>query len=380
MRRFRSGDPSKRRPRLTARRCPLPPGVDQGAVAVVRKRHPETKVAVELPLKKGAIVVKTPEDIERPIQILVAPPPIELPRRYYFVIGVSPRGRMAAPSTPTSIPLEPASAAPGAPQVTYTESDMTIKWEPPAGARTATVEPPPPVVPKPLVPPAAGATTVAAPPTGATAVAGGANASPGNATPAVPVLAPLVAKSLGFNSVATTYNVYEVPTTAEPDALPGASPELKVPAALTPPPLTATTMVLKGVGFGTERCFYVRPIDTVFGVVVQGPASPITCVTPRDTFPPAAPKQLAAIGSAGVINLIWEPNIEADLGGYIVLRGEAPGDKLQPLTKEPITATIYRDTDLKPGVRYVYAVVAVDKAEPPNVSVQSNRAEETARQ
>jgi hypothetical protein len=189
-----------------------------------------------------------------------------------------------------------------------------------------------------------------------------------------------VAKSLGFNSVATTYHVFEVPTTAEPEAVPGASPELKVPAALTPAPLAVTTMLLKGVAFGKERCFYVRPVDTVFGVVVQGPASPITCVTPRDTFPPVAPKQLAAIGSAGVINLIWEPNVEADLAGYIVLRGEAPGDKLQPLTAEPITATIYRDTDLKPGVRYVYAVVAVDKAEPANVSAQSNRAEETARQ
>jgi fibronectin type 3 domain-containing protein len=118
----------------------------------------------------------------------------------------------------------------------------------------------------------------------------------------------------------------------------------------------------------------------VFGAVVQGPASPITCVTPRDTFAPAAPKQLAAIGSAGIINLIWEPNSEPDLAGYIVLRGDAPGDKLQALTPAPISATNYRDTDVKPGVRYVYAVVAVDKAEPPNVSVQSNRAEETARQ
>ena len=309
---------------------PLPPGVDQGAVAVVQEAlTPETAVAVELPPKKGAIVVEPPEDIERPVQILVAPPPTELPRRYYFVMGVSPRGRKATPSTPISIPLEPASSAPGAPQVTYTESDMTITWLPPPGARTATIEPPPPVIAKPVVPPAAGATAVAAPPaaaagavqappslpptTGATA-GQVANASPGNATPAAPpVLAPLVAKSLGFNSVATTYHVFEVPTTADPDAVPGASPELKVPAALTPAPLAVTTMALKGVAFGKERCFFVRPVDTVFGVVVQGPASPMTCVTPRDTFPPVAPKSLAAIGGAGVINLIWEPNAEADL-------------------------------------------------------------------
>jgi fibronectin type 3 domain-containing protein len=46
---------------------------------------------------------------------------------------------------------------------------------------------------------------------------------------------------------------------------------------------------------------------------------------------------------------------------------------------EPIKETTYRDTTVKPGVRYVYAVVAVDTASPQNVSAQSNRVEETAR-
>ena len=37
------------------------------------------------------------------------------------------------------------------------------------------------------------------------------------------------------------------------------------------------------------------------------------------------------------------------------------------------------DTTVKPGVRYVYVVVAVDKASPPNMSERSDRVEETAR-
>ena len=81
-----------------------------------------------------------------------------------------------------------------------------------------------------------------------------------------------------------------------------------------------------------------------------------------------------------MINLIWDANSESDLAGYIVLRGEAPGDTLQPITKEPVTAPSYRDESVRPGTRYVYAVVAVDRATPPNTSPQSNRAEETARQ
>ncbi|MDO8679537.1 MAG: hypothetical protein Q7R30_13360 [Acidobacteriota bacterium] len=346
---------------------PLPPGVDRGAVAVVKDTlTPEARVAVELPAKKGVVVVAPTTDIEPPPRALVAPAPIELPRRYYFVVGVSPRGRTAVPSNPISIPLEPDSAAPGPPQVTYTESEMTITWPPSPDARTATIEVAPPVVP-PSLPATPGATAGQA-----------GNVSPGNVTPAAPLAPPpLVAKSLGFNSTATTYHVYEVAAAAAPA---NESPAVTVPAALTPQPLAVTTLPVKGVGFGTERCFFVRPVDAVSGAVVQGPASPVTCVTPRDTFPPAAPKNLAAIASAGVINLIWDPNTEPDLAGYIVLRGEAPGDKLQALTPAPITVTNYRDTDVKAGVRYVYAVVAVDKAEPPNMSAQSNRAEETARQ
>jgi hypothetical protein len=62
-----------------------------------------------------------------------------------------------------------------------------------------------------------------------------------------------------------------------------------------------------------------------------------------------------------------------------VLRGEVPGETLQPLTPAPIRDTTFRDTTAKPGVRYVYAIVAVDSATPPNTSAQSTRVEETAR-
>jgi fibronectin type 3 domain-containing protein len=50
-----------------------------------------------------------------------------------------------------------------------------------------------------------------------------------------------------------------------------------------------------------------------------------------------------------------------------------------PVTAAPITETTYRDTTAVPGVRYVYAVVAVDNATPPNRSAPSNRVEESAR-
>jgi hypothetical protein len=134
---------------------------------------------------------------------------------------------------------------------------------------------------------------------------------------------------------------------------------------------------MPGVTFGVERCFEVRPVDQIFGAQVIGPASPRTCVTPKDQFPPAAPRSLAVIAGSGVINLIWDANVEKDVAGYLVLRGEAPSDTLQAIIKEPMTAATFRDESVRPGVRYVYAVVAVDTAG--NTSGQSNRVEETAR-
>ena len=103
------------------------------------------------------------------------------------------------------------------------------------------------------------------------------------------------------------------------------------------------------------------------------------CVTPRDTFPPAAPKALSVVAGDGTMRLSWDANSEPDLAGYLVLRGEAPGETLQPLASAPMAGTSFEDKTVKPGVRYVYAIVAVDKATPPNRSAPSPRVEETAR-
>jgi len=104
------------------------------------------------------------------------------------------------------------------------------------------------------------------------------------------------------------------------------------------------------------------------------------CVRAIDTFPPAPPVNVTAVTAEGAISLIWEPNPEIDLGGYLVLRGEAGSATLQPLTDVPISDARYTDREIVPGTRYVYAVVAVDDRVPvPNMSAESMRVEETAR-
>ena len=151
------------------------------------------------------------------------------------------------------------------------------------------------------------------------------------------------------------------------------------PAPLNPALVTADTFDVPLEAFGARRCFAVRAVDTEHGRTVEGPLSPPVCETPRDTFPPAAPVGLAAVAGPDGVSLIWDANREPDLAGYLVLRGDAGGGALQALTASPIRETTYRDTNVRPGVRYVYAVVAVDKATPPNVSEQSARVEATVR-
>ncbi|MGH9385282.1 MAG: hypothetical protein ACRD2N_13450 [Vicinamibacterales bacterium] len=353
------------------------PGLDQGAQAVFTETlTDELRAPVALPKEKDEAPPKPVVTADEPLLgPVVAPPEEEAARRYYFVVSVSQRGREGPPSDVVSVPLGAPGLAPGQPTVDYTETMMTMRWAPSPDARTwtiAPVVPPPPPAPKPTAPkgeptpdPSQPATpTQPAPP-----------ARP--APPAVPALPALSVKSLGFNTQATLYHVYEVPTASS--STPAASAPV-VPKPLTPQPIDKSEFVLRSVTFGQQRCFYIRPVDVVFGMAVQGEASPATCVTPVDTFAPQAPKSLAAIAGAGVINLIWDANTEPDLGGYLVLRGEAPGDRLLPLTPAPIRETTYRDAAAQPGIRHVYAVVAVDNANPPNQSLQSNRTEETARQ
>jgi hypothetical protein len=126
------------------------------------------------------------------------------------------------------------------------------------------------------------------------------------------------------------------------------------------------------VEFDVERCLAIRAVDMTGVVAVESDATPTKCVTPKDTFPPPAPANLNGLPDAGTISLRWDPVTASDLAGYLVLRGEGTGDTLQQLTPVALTATTFVDTTVRPGVTYVYMVVAVDKSTPPNVSPHSN--------
>jgi hypothetical protein len=173
----------------------------------------------------------------------------------------------------------------------------------------------------------------------------------------------------------TTYRVYR--TTPPGSTSPGTVTDtwrVSLPTPMSAEPLVQMT-ASDSVTFGEERCYSVRAER---GGVLSDASAPV-CLTPIDRFAPSTPVGLAAVPSEGAINLIWEPNADADLAGYLILR-RGPGDAtLRQLMDRPIAEARYRDASIEPGTHYTYAVVAVDRQTPkPNVSAPSATVDEVA--
>jgi hypothetical protein len=308
---------------------PLPPpgpGVDQGATLVWHESlTPAHRTAVPLPDEED--LRPDPDDEVVQPRPLVAPLEVAAPRRYYYAVAFSARGRVSPTTAFAPVPLGATSSAPEAPELVVDEKTMTLRWKPAADARGVIELTPPDLLPS---------------------------------KPVAPGLPP------------TTYDLYEVSRNATPEG------PVAMPTPLTAAPVGVLEFSQASASSDTERCFVVRPVDIVEGIHVRGPASAMACASFADTYPPPAPARLAAVAVPGTISLIWDPVDAADLAGYLVLRGEPGNATLTALTPEPVRETTYRDGSVRAGTRYVYAIVAVDTAK--NRSAESNRIEETARQ
>lgn len=282
------------------------------------------------------------EEDEEPDRILpmpfVSPPTPAPPIRSYVAFAVSSRGRQGEPSDLAEVPLVTPPPPPGPAAVTYAATAVDVAWEQPPTFRLAVqaeeVEPP--------------------------------------TLESAPVLE---------GQAPSEYVVYDLAASGDPD--------VERPSRLAAPRSDASYTDGE-TAFPETRCYAVRVLDHVGsgtpapgaasdGLQILGDASPATCVVLTDTFPPAAPAGLIAVADANGISLVWDENGEDDLAGYLVLRGTPPDATLQPLTDEPIDGTAYQDVDVTDGGRYVYRVVAVDTAVPPNASPPSAPVTEIAR-
>jgi hypothetical protein len=268
-------------------------------------------------------------------------------KRFYMAVPYNVRGRSGPPSTIVELPLTPLPDPPADVRVTYNADTVTLRWDPSGGILGFLLE---------------GAALPSASP-----LDDGPPVATGGTLPAGP----------------TRYNVYR-----EIEAIPPAdgADAVKAPA-LPAMPLLASAAPVDGLTFndpqqsdGRRRCYSIAAVRGAAARAVEGHASKAACVTTVDVFPPAAPTGVSPIAVEGAISLVWEANSEGDLQGYYVFRGEEGSDTLTRITNEVVKETRYTDETVKPGVRYVYAVTAVDNQSPqPNVSAQSDRVEVTAR-
>jgi uncharacterized protein len=114
--------------------------------------------------------------------------------------------------------------------------------------------------------------------------------------------------------------------------------------------------------FGKTYSYVVRASVTGEEPFAEGADSAVAVVTPKDVFPPAVPTGLTAAAGGSVIMLLWEAGREPDLAGYRVWRRVAGRGSFEPLTARPVAENTYSDAAAAPGVRFEYAVSAVDKA------------------
>jgi hypothetical protein len=106
--------------------------------------------------------------------------------------------------------------------------------------------------------------------------------------------------------------------------------------------------------------------------------SPMVKVFARDVFPPAVPSGLQAVfsgtGQQPFIDLIWAPDIDADLAGYNVFRSEE-GTQAGKINSELLKSPAFRDSNVMAGHTYIYSVSAVDVRG--NESARSEQAKES---
>jgi len=321
--------------------------VPGGPATIVESLTPEALVAKPIP------AAPTTKRDPRPLPAATAPGPAAETgplRRFYYALAFSPRGRPGPPGSLGELRLTSLPPAPTALKATVVADAVRLEWEPSGGLIGFLLERALPPEPSPLDDPLPDSVSSSA----------SAATLPGP----------------------TRYNVYRELAPVVEQTTPSPPQGEVEPVLVNGAPIDTLTFMDPLTSLdGRRRCYVVRAVRGDGTQTVEGtPSEPPVCVDSLDDFPPEAPAGLSSTIRDGEIELMWEPNAEPDIAGYLVLRGEAGDATLTPVTDTVVTETRFTDRTVKPGVRYVYAVQAIDSRLPrPNVSLESARVEETAR-
>jgi hypothetical protein len=122
--------------------------------------------------------------------------------------------------------------------------------------------------------------------------------------------------------------------------------------------------------FGKSYTYVVRSVMSG-KAFVESRDSTLLSVTPQDVYPPAPPTGLAVSAENGTIKLYWFPNSEPDLAGYRIYRSQQEAGEFEAIASVGPAESTYADATAQPGVKYYYALTALDRSVPPNESARS---------
>ena len=172
---------------------------------------------------------------------------------------------------------------------------------------------------------------------------------------------------------ALSYRIYRSEVNPAATAAPSPAAASRARREVDDAPLaTSDTNSFRDISFSFDHTsvYTVRSVIPVMAenISIESSDSESLTLTPRDTFPPAAPQGVVAAvlpGSAPntfVVDLSWSINLETDLAGYHVYRSEREGTKGELVTPDLLPTPALRDTSVEPGHNYWYTVTAVDRA------------------
>ncbi len=166
------------------------------------------------------------------------------------------------------------------------------------------------------------------------------------------------------------YRAYRAET--EPGATAETSKTKSPPTLIGESDATVPSFNDSNVEFGKTYTYIVRSVvQTPNGPQESGDSNSVV-VTPKDTFPPAAPQGLVVVlvptqGDVPAhLELSWAISPESDIAGYCVYRSDQEGTPGVRVTGNEASKLLltpaFRDMNVQPGRRYFYSVTAVDRS------------------
>ncbi|MBK9165640.1 MAG: fibronectin type III domain-containing protein [Acidobacteria bacterium] len=125
--------------------------------------------------------------------------------------------------------------------------------------------------------------------------------------------------------------------------------------------------------FEKSYFYFVRTVSLgTGGESVESSASSIIEISPKDTFPPSAPRSITIAASPASISIFFPANPENDVVGYTIYRSEdsnAPLDRWTRVSPELLERTTFEDTRVESSKTYYYYITATDRFK--NISQRS---------